>query len=84
MTECLAFLESDFSAIHRRDMWQVPGPEFFRLADLLEVYPGAMQAWRRAEREQGTGGVPAAGAPGERLVDGAAAAVDPVLSQFRG
>ena len=37
-------LESDFSAIHGiRDMWRMPSPQFFRMAERMPHYQGAMR-----------------------------------------
>lgn len=44
MVDHLDDLESDFSAIHRVDMWSLPAPRFFRFAYRITAYTGVMQA----------------------------------------
>lgn len=48
-------LESDFSAIHGiGDMWAMPSPKFFRLAERMPHYPGALRDYveQEAHRRQ--------------------------------
>ena len=49
VTDYIADLESDLSAVHRiDDMWSMPGPKFLRLAVRTVAYRGVMQARAQA------------------------------------
>jgi hypothetical protein len=60
-------LESDFSVFHRvDDMYAMPAPRFFRLAERIAAYEGVMTARIRAEQAQEQ---PIQQEPGARIVE---------------
>lgn len=53
MLRYLGDVESDFSAIHRiDDIWSMDGPKFFRFAQRLPAYKGAMRMRAEAQAMQ--------------------------------